>query len=166
MTHAAAASRIGRDFERFLFASIGEDRPGQALSVLSALARSNVDPWQEAVGLARMPRKAAAARLTRLIEELPREPAMDRPVEAIAGDLVALLPTGSTMSPPSAASIAVATASPDARLWMGLGAIAVLMTIGTLVANGLPPRAIRAAHREPIEQSSAAPVSSEVHPPH
>ncbi len=166
MTYAPTASRIGRDFDPFLFASIGEDRPGQALSVLSALARSNLDPWQEAVGLARMPRKAAAARLSRLIAELPREPALDRPLEAVAGDLVALLPAGSAAVAPSPASIAVATASPDARLWMGLGAIAVLMTIGTLVANGLPSRPIPATHRESIEPTPAAPPPADAQPKH
>jgi hypothetical protein len=54
MTHAALSPDIGREFDPFLFASVGEDRHGQLLSVISVLARSDLDPWREAVGLARM----------------------------------------------------------------------------------------------------------------
>lgn len=52
MTHAALAPLIGPEFDKFLCASIGEDRNGTMLSVLSALARLDVDPWQEAADLA------------------------------------------------------------------------------------------------------------------
>ncbi len=75
MTHAALSPLIGREFDEFLGAPIREDRNGTTLSVLSALARLDVDPWHEATSLARMPREAAAERLTALIDALPREPA-------------------------------------------------------------------------------------------
>ena len=55
MTHAALAPLIGAEFDKFLGAPIGEGRNGTPLSVLSALARLDVDPWQEAASLARMP---------------------------------------------------------------------------------------------------------------
>ena len=67
MTHPALALLIGPEFEKFLCAPIGADRNGTGLSVLSALARLNVDPWQEATSLARMPREAA------LVDALPNE---------------------------------------------------------------------------------------------
>ena len=54
MTHAALTPLIGPEFDEFLWASVGEDRNGTGLSVLSALARLDVDPWQEANSLARM----------------------------------------------------------------------------------------------------------------
>jgi hypothetical protein len=40
----------GSEYDDFLFASMGEDRNGLPLSVLSALARLDVDPWEEATG--------------------------------------------------------------------------------------------------------------------
>jgi hypothetical protein len=43
---------IGSEFDEFLGASICEDRNGTGLSVLSALARLDVDPWIEATSLA------------------------------------------------------------------------------------------------------------------
>jgi hypothetical protein len=73
MTHAALAPLIGAEFDKFLCAPIREDRNGTPLSVLSALARLDVDPWQEAASLARMPRDTAATRLTALIVALPGE---------------------------------------------------------------------------------------------
>ena len=62
------------------------------LSVLSALVRSNVDPWQEATELARLPVKAATRRLVLLIAELPCGPSAPLVPEAIATRLIALLP--------------------------------------------------------------------------
>ena len=99
MTHAALAPGIGREFEPFLFASIGEGRHGHSLSVISALAQADFDPWLEAVGLAKMSRELAAARLSRLIVSLPDRPASARPPDAIAAELVALLPRGNNSVP-------------------------------------------------------------------
>ena len=48
MTHSALAPLIGAEFDKFLGAPVGEGRNGTPLSVLSALARLNVDPWHEA----------------------------------------------------------------------------------------------------------------------
>ena len=45
------------DFNAFLYASIGEDRADGELSVVSALARLDVDPWQEAEKLSLCLRK-------------------------------------------------------------------------------------------------------------
>src|ERR1700679_1462339 len=105
MTHAALSPDIGREFDLFLFASVGEDRHGQLLSVISVLARSDLDPWLEAVGLARMSRGQATARLCGLIAALSDRPPSGRPIDAIAGELVALLPqTDKSARPPKAAS--------------------------------------------------------------
>ena len=60
-------SQISSAFDDFLFAPIGEERNGMLLSVVSALARLNVDPWQEAANLAQLPRTSA-----RCPRELPR----------------------------------------------------------------------------------------------
>ena len=47
----------GAEFNDFLFAPIGEDGNGMLVSVLSGLARLDVDPWQEAAKLAQLPGK-------------------------------------------------------------------------------------------------------------
>ncbi len=43
---------LGSEFDNFLFAPIGVDKNGMVLSVVSALARLDVDPWEEAEELA------------------------------------------------------------------------------------------------------------------
>lgn len=64
----------------------------QLLSVLSALARLDLDPWQEAAKLARMSRDKAVWRMTALIETLPGNPSTHINSKAIATRLIALLP--------------------------------------------------------------------------
>jgi hypothetical protein len=56
------------EFDDFLFTEIGEDARGMTLTVLSALARVDVDPWMEAAELARLSSTAATERLASLIE--------------------------------------------------------------------------------------------------
>ena len=58
----------------FLFAPIGCEKNGMTLTVLSALARLDIDPWREAASLAQMPRESAAFRMSSLIAELPEKP--------------------------------------------------------------------------------------------
>ena len=48
MTRAAAASIQQSQFNDFLFAPMGNEKNGMLLTVLSALARLDVDPWREA----------------------------------------------------------------------------------------------------------------------
>jgi hypothetical protein len=48
MTPAASISFFRPEFDDFLYAAIYTDKDGMPLSVLSALARMNVDPWEEA----------------------------------------------------------------------------------------------------------------------
>jgi hypothetical protein len=140
MIHAALAPRIGREFDPFLFAAIGEDRHGQLLSVISALARSDLDPWQEAVGLARMSRDAATARLSRLISALPGEPAARGSMDAIAGELIALLPRTAEPSLALAQSAAPAAVVPqNVRLGVSLCALVVMMAVSLLFGTHSPP---------------------------
>jgi hypothetical protein len=92
MTHAALTSLLGPEFDNFLYASINENPNGNVLSVLSAMAQMDVDPWREADKLATLPKETATRRLASLIAALPDEPSAHRPVGAIATRLVALLP--------------------------------------------------------------------------
>jgi hypothetical protein len=93
MTLSTPLSLIGSEFDDFLFAPIGEDKNGMQLSVLSALARSNVDPWEEAANLARLPGETATQRLASLISPLPDD-ASGHLEPGLVARLVALLPRG------------------------------------------------------------------------
>jgi hypothetical protein len=82
----------GSEFNDFLFAPIGEDRNGMLVSVLSGLARSDVDPWQEAAKLAQLPGETATKELAALIGALPDRAASYPDPRTIAARLIALLP--------------------------------------------------------------------------
>ena len=62
------------------------------VSVLSGLARSDVDPWQEAAKLAQLPGEAATKELAALIGALPDRASSYPDPRAIATRLIALLP--------------------------------------------------------------------------
>jgi hypothetical protein len=156
MTHAALAPLIGPDFDEFLGASIGEDRNGTGLSVLSALARLDVDPWQEATSLARMSREAAAGRLTALIDALPYEPASVIPSKTIAADLVALLPRASKLSVRSPDNELAVVGARQARIRIALCALAALsLMVFALSANFLPRSGSGAEPSAPVAANAA-----------
>ena len=92
MTRPDSVALPGPAFNDFLFAPVGDDRNGMTLSVLSALVRANVDPWQEATELSRLPEKAATRRLASLIADLPGESLAPLDSKTIATRLIALLP--------------------------------------------------------------------------
>jgi hypothetical protein len=94
MSRSYSAHLLGPEFDDFLSAPLGDERNGMRLNVLSALARLEVDPWQEAAQLANLPGTIAIERLASLIALLPVEPSMDRDPDTTAARLVALLPRG------------------------------------------------------------------------
>jgi hypothetical protein len=92
MAHSAAISVLPPQFDDFLFASIGEDGNGMLLSVISAFARLDLDPWQEAAKLAQLPKATAVRRLAALIAKLPGLPLAQRDIATAAARLIAHLP--------------------------------------------------------------------------
>jgi hypothetical protein len=92
MTNSSSGPHLPSEFDAFLFAPVGEDRNGMPLTVLSTLARSDIDPWQEAARLTEASAKIAIERLTWLITSLPGKPSTLLDSGMIAARLVALLP--------------------------------------------------------------------------
>jgi hypothetical protein len=115
MVHSASTYAHGSEFNGFLFAPIGEDRNGMTLSVLSALARLDVDPWQEADRLARLPRAAAAQSLAALVAALPNGPRGCLDSGLIAKRLVGLLPRPASIGVPSGSVASKKPATLDSR---------------------------------------------------
>ena len=82
----------GREFELFLYAHVGEDRNGHAVTVLSTLARLGLDPWKEAAELTALGRDAAHSRLGLLLSRFRDVPALGQDHETVARELARLLP--------------------------------------------------------------------------
>jgi hypothetical protein len=78
-------------YDRFLYAPILEQRNGTQLTVLSALARSNADPWEEAGRLAAMPRADAETALAAVLCQISDENWIRAESEAVAARLIEIL---------------------------------------------------------------------------
>jgi hypothetical protein len=92
IARARSLGFLDPDFNEFLYASVGADQHGDYLSVVSALARLDLDPWTEAAKLAKLPAEVATQKLSSLIAALQEIPSDRREPCKIAARLVALLP--------------------------------------------------------------------------
>ena len=100
MTLSARFSLLHSDLNDFLFASVGDEQNGMPLSVISALTRLDVDPWEEAARLAALPKALAAETLAPMIARLPIGWPQPSDNLAITQRLVELLPTSGRSASP------------------------------------------------------------------
>jgi hypothetical protein len=103
-TVAQAFPPLGPEFEPFLYAVLYEDGNGMPLTMVSAIARSGVDPWTEAARIAQMPKSLALDALALLMPERGD-------AAAIADRLFALLPAARESRIAAVLSAHVASAS-------------------------------------------------------
>jgi hypothetical protein len=93
MTLPARFSLLHSDLNDFLYASVGDEQNGMPLSVISALTRLGLDPWDEATRLAALPKALAAEVLTPMIARLSIGQSLPRSDDmAVAQRLAGLLP--------------------------------------------------------------------------
>jgi hypothetical protein len=92
MALSARFSLLHSNLNDFLFASVGEEQNGVTLSVVSALTRLGLDPWEEAARLTPLPKARAAEALAALIARLPISRTLSSDDLAISQRLVELLP--------------------------------------------------------------------------
>ena len=92
MALSARFSLLHSDLNDFLFAPVGEEQNGVTLSVVSALTRLGLDPWEEAARLTPMPKARAAESLATLIARLPIRRTLSSDDLTISQRLVDLLP--------------------------------------------------------------------------
>jgi hypothetical protein len=116
------------EFERFLHASVGEDRKGYAVSVLSALARLDLDPWNETANLVAVGRDGARSRLGFLLSRFRDVPSLEQNHAMIARKLSLLLPERKQNHGFSQSARAIASGYPpvSGAVWMMLAIVFVL----------------------------------------
>lgn len=159
MTRSAPVFALAPEFDNFLFALIGEERNGMLLSVVSALARLNLDPWQEAANMAQLPRTTAARRLASLIAALPDTPSTLLTPGANAARLIAHLPRRIGLTAPSAAVSRNVSIPAVMRSRAFRYAALILMVV---VLGGV---SIAASQRSTAAHDVDAPISGAVIPP-
>jgi hypothetical protein len=164
MTASASVSRLGSEFDDFLFAPIGAEGNGMLLSVLSALARLDIDPWQEAAELARLPTETAIRKLAALIAGSTESPSIHLDPSPIAARLIALLPR------PSAASAAPREAVVSVPGVINTRGVVFVISGAIFLALMIGSQFIIASHQTPAQAGNAsaptaATVSLETSPP-
>lgn len=129
MALSRAFSLLHSEFNEFLYAPIGEEPNGVALSVISALTRLGIDPWEEAARLSDLREDVAIQTLTARIAGFPGACWTQSDARGIAARLVALLPR-------ACAGKAAGTASPRKPgqllsfswlTWIALGLLGALI---------------------------------------
>lgn len=117
------------EFERFLHASVGEDRKGYAVSVLSVLARLDLDPWSETSHLVAVGREGARSRLGFLLSRCRDVPSLEHDHAMIARKLSLLLPERKQDDgfSRSARSIAIGFPRMSGAVWTMLAVLFVLI---------------------------------------
>jgi hypothetical protein len=116
----------------FLFAELGTELNGSALTVLSTLARLGKDPWAQAAEWAKMPNAATVDSLTQSILRMPLCAASLVEARATAGRLVALLPR-------QTAAMSVTQGRPimgsNISGWMPIAGFSVLLIAAMIAAS-------------------------------
>ncbi len=136
------------------------------LSVISAFARLDLDPWQEAANLAQLPKATAARRLASLIAKLPGLPLAQRDIATVASRLIARLPR--LASSPVAATKTLLGASVSARTAIrAYPFLYVWVILAVFVLGGLSIAAsqLTAGHIDSNSPPAAGTDISQVSPP-
>jgi hypothetical protein len=143
VTPAASITFFRPEFDDFLYAPIGTESNDMPLSVLSALVRLDVDPWEEAAELSELPKDTATQRLASLIARLPGGRWAQADARTIAGRLIERLPRRSSPRVPPPEKV---------RGVRGMtGPVAVLICAALVVIS-----LIIAASREPSSRGNPA----------
>lgn len=129
---AASPQKLDRDpvFARFLAAPVGEDGRGTSVTVLSMLARLDVDPWVEAADLTKMPEATARQRLEALLERFKDVPTLVSDRGRLALGLLAYLPRQTGTTRPSS------DGTGKARLALPVSGVLIYWIIGTALVLG------------------------------
>lgn len=133
MKFVESKSPLGSEFDRFLFTPLGEDANGLPLSVVSLLARIDLDPWQEAGDLAALPLEAAARRLRRSLDTLMDPALRQANTETMVLRLLALLPrpAPAVVRTPLADAGSPAAPDPGTRIGVIIIITSVIVLLGS-----------------------------------
>ena len=145
MTSPGLSGYLSKEFDPFLSSPLWLDRNESPLSVMSALARLDIDPWQEAAALAALSKAAAITRLSALLGPLPGSPATKPDREGLCQRVLGLLPAPYVVTrlparglPPSGK--AATRAGPTASSILFLGWLVIAGLIGASVLPRLTDR--------------------------
>jgi hypothetical protein len=150
----SSSSSLSARFNAFLFATVCEGPGEMPVSVISALARLDLDPWTEAAELASMPAVSATERLSSLLAGVADGPAAQPDRETIAARLVGLLPRPTTANAKPAAPGADVLASPYVQS-LGIMWLIILASMAISGWVGAPSHGAPSSARKPVPAATA-----------
>lgn len=144
MSGNSSISSMDIEFEEFLFALIGEQQNGMPVSMFSALARLDMDPWREAKRLSELPKERAIQALRGSIDGLADLQWAKIDAGGIAARLIRLLPShggqararasddavmrpGRTAQPNLSAAVLQKVTNLPAGVWLVVGVVAMVL---------------------------------------
>jgi hypothetical protein len=130
VTSTDAFALKNSDLNAFLFADVGTELNGSALTILSVLARLGLDPWAEAARWAKMPKAAAINCLAQGIGKMPLSPQALAETFATAASLVQLLlvPTRNVTQ-----GVSETGQAPTAQEWVPMALLCLSIILGVLI---------------------------------
>ena len=147
MATVVSSGPLSSQFDEFLLAPLGEDKNGARLSVLSSLARSDLDPWEEAFQLSGLPSATAIARLASVIAAQPEACGGQSDAETTAARLILLLPRRTKVAPDVGfQSIGKVVKS---KTWIYVLILVVAIGAQWILAAGRSPERIDNVHAQP-----------------
>jgi len=147
------------DLDEFLFATLGEERNGMPLSVVSALTGLGLDPWAEATRLSSLEKGEAVKQLVLMIARLPGERWASSDIRKTAVSLIERLPSarGAAVAPDSRSQPSAEPAPSKMIFWLVCFLLATV-ALACIAANGGLPF-VGDRQSEPASQTEA-PVHS------
>jgi hypothetical protein len=159
--------RFKPEFDAFLHAPVGAEESGMPLSVLSMLARLDLDPWQEAAQLAALSPESATLKMVSILGALPKRPLQSPDSLAIATRLVAMLPRPAPFaSSPLRVLLTPSAGAPAQRPHAHGANLAVFLAVYLIfmVASQFFWTQILPAHGEPQRAATSSSSSLQVSP--
>lgn len=141
-------------FDEFLYADVGAELNGSALTVLSMISRLGRDPWAEAARWAALPRAGAVESLAEGISQMPLAPSALAETHTTAERLVQLLPATVPSGWQRNAAKAKGPSVPE--WWVPITMFYCAMAFGMALSAVLTPKPSQAV-TAPAEQQVGAP---------
>jgi hypothetical protein len=156
-THSDVFALKNSGLEAFLYADVGAELNGSALTILSMIARLGQDPWAEAARWAKLPRAGAIEGLAQSIAQMPLVPAALAETRATAARLVQLLPA---TTPGPRQDRAAKADAPSVQILLPITFLYCAVALGMALVGLLAPKPPQAAGT-PIEQVGRVAVGAE-----
>jgi hypothetical protein len=134
VTSTDAFALKNSDLNAFLFADVGTELNGSALTMLSVMARLGQDPWAEAARLTTLPKAAAIDGLVQSIRKMPLSPRALGEAIATASRLLSLLPVR-VQGPGQSIRAAVTTSAVPNWVPIALTCAALLMGVAVSMTS-------------------------------